>query len=155
MHKTYYGSVYIVRNIQLNSFPNCLNITASIFIKYCFCFLLLFNYSTLYAQSGEGDFNKIQPKPPGFQITQFTTDDGLSNSYVLSVIKGQRGWIWAATKDGLNRFDGERFYTYRHDPKVSRPSLRYAVPAGLGYDAIHPSPAGTAYLSEGCESLDG
>lgn len=42
-----------------------------------------------------------------------TTNDGLSHSTVMDIVQDHRGFLWLATADGLNRYDGERFRTYR------------------------------------------
>lgn len=46
----------------------------------------------------------------------FDVNDGLSSSYVSSIIQDSEGYIWIATEDGLNRFDGSRFMVYRNIP---------------------------------------
>lgn len=44
-----------------------------------------------------------------------TSTEGLSHDHVNAVLKGQRGFMWIATDDGLNRYDGYQFNIYRHD----------------------------------------
>lgn len=39
-------------------------------------------------------------------------DEGLSNEHVTSIFQDSKGYIWIGTKDGLNRFDGERIKIY-------------------------------------------
>ncbi|REL34941.1 EAL domain-containing protein [Thalassotalea euphylliae] len=46
---------------------------------------------------------------------QFTTSDGLSQSYVFSIVQDSNGFLWFATADGLNRYDGFEFVHYRHN----------------------------------------
>jgi diguanylate cyclase (GGDEF)-like protein/PAS domain S-box-containing protein len=48
------------------------------------------------------------------KFSQISTSDGLSNSSVFGVTQDHQGFIWFATEDGLNRFDGNNFVTYRH-----------------------------------------
>lgn len=43
----------------------------------------------------------------------YTTADGLSSSAVNWVTHDSRGFLWFGTRDGLSRFDGQRFTTYR------------------------------------------
>ena len=48
---------------------------------------------------------------------QFTTsslglEQGLSCSYVVNMAQDKYGFLWFATEEGLNRFDGERFFNY-------------------------------------------
>jgi ligand-binding sensor domain-containing protein/two-component sensor histidine kinase len=50
---------------------------------------------------------------------RFTTDNRLSSNVVLSILQDKRGFLWIATNDGLNRYDGYNFKVYRNDPKDS------------------------------------
>lgn len=43
----------------------------------------------------------------------FTTEDGLSQSSVFSITQNEIGFMWFATEDGLNKFDGRKFIVYR------------------------------------------
>ncbi len=43
------------------------------------------------------------------------TYDGLSQSYAIDIIQDKQGFIWIATGDGLNRYDGNEFVHYRSD----------------------------------------
>jgi signal transduction histidine kinase/ligand-binding sensor domain-containing protein/DNA-binding response OmpR family regulator len=48
------------------------------------------------------------------QTTRFhSTEQGLSSSLINHVYQDKKGYIWIATEDGLNCFDGTRFVTYR------------------------------------------
>jgi ligand-binding sensor domain-containing protein len=49
-----------------------------------------------------------------FSFRNFTTADGLSQSYVYCITQDAHGFIWAGTRDGLNRFDGYTFKQYHH-----------------------------------------
>jgi ligand-binding sensor domain-containing protein/signal transduction histidine kinase len=46
---------------------------------------------------------------------KFTVEDGLSQSNVNAVLKDHDGFLWIATDDGLNRFDGYDFRTFKHN----------------------------------------
>jgi signal transduction histidine kinase/ligand-binding sensor domain-containing protein len=41
---------------------------------------------------------------------------GLSQSTVQCLLQDRAGFLWVGTHIGLNRYDGYRFQTYRHDP---------------------------------------
>ena len=50
------------------------------------------------------------------KFTHLTTNDGLSQGYVTAILQDSRGFIWFATRDGLNRYDGNAFVIYKNDP---------------------------------------
>ncbi len=45
----------------------------------------------------------------------FDYNDGLSNSLINQIAQDQNGFIWVATEDGLNRFDGINFLNFAED----------------------------------------
>lgn len=50
----------------------------------------------------------------GISFINFNNKDGLSSSSVNAIIKDRYGYMWFATEDGLNKFDGVNFTVYRH-----------------------------------------
>lgn len=53
----------------------------------------------------------------------FTSADGLGSSFVNYLRSDSRGFMWFCTRDGLSRFDGSRFVTYRIAEKDSPPGI--------------------------------
>jgi len=51
------------------------------------------------------------------KFAHLTTNDGLSQSNVTKILQDRRGFMWFATQDGLNRYDGNTFLVYKHNPK--------------------------------------
>ncbi|RXK81178.1 two-component regulator propeller domain-containing protein [Filimonas effusa] len=49
-------------------------------------------------------------------FTKHTTSQGLSSPTVYDILQDSYGFLWLATEDGLNRFDGINFRIYRHIP---------------------------------------
>lgn len=47
------------------------------------------------------------------KIENYSTEDGLSHDIIRDIIKGKEGFMWFATWDGINRFDGKNFITYK------------------------------------------
>ncbi len=47
---------------------------------------------------------------------RLTTASGLSQNTINKIIQDKKGFLWFATADGLNRYDGYSFEVYRHDP---------------------------------------
>lgn len=57
------------------------------------------------------------------RFENFTIKNGLSNNSINCILQTQDGFLWIATKDGLNRFDGQNFKIYKNDP-----SKKYSLP---------------------------
>jgi ligand-binding sensor domain-containing protein len=64
-------------------------------------FILLF--TTLCAQNNNAIFDHI------------TIEDGLSHSLINSITQDSIGFIWIATQEGLNRFDGYKIKTFKKE----------------------------------------
>ncbi len=56
------------------------------------------------------------PAQSAHPLTTYTTDQGLSLNSVNDLLFDRLGFLWVTTADGLQRFDGYRFQTFRHDP---------------------------------------
>ena len=50
------------------------------------------------------------------KFTHLTTNDGLSDNRINSILQDRRGFMWFATEDGLNRYDGNTFVVYKNNP---------------------------------------
>lgn len=50
-----------------------------------------------------------------YRFRNFTINDGLSQSSVLSIVQDDIGTLWIGTQDGLNRFDGQQFQVFTSD----------------------------------------
>lgn len=49
-------------------------------------------------------------------VKSYTTSDGLSHKEVLCVMRDREGFVWIGTRDGLNRFDDNKFIVYKGKP---------------------------------------
>ncbi len=49
-----------------------------------------------------------------FKIEKIGIEKGLSNNNVVSIAQDRAGFIWIATKDGLNRFNSGTFHVFRN-----------------------------------------
>lgn len=47
-----------------------------------------------------------------YTVKQLGIEKGLSNNYVVSIAQDKQGFLWFATEEGLNKFDGTRFITF-------------------------------------------
>jgi len=48
-------------------------------------------------------------------IRTYTTADGLPSTFIQCIKRDSRGFLWFCTRNGLSRFDGQRFVTYGVD----------------------------------------
>lgn len=68
-----------------------------------FFFLSLSGYSPLHAKE-----NRV------FNFSTLNLNNGLSQLSVLDICQDAKGYIWFATRNGLNKYDGEQFTVYKH-----------------------------------------
>jgi ligand-binding sensor domain-containing protein len=48
-----------------------------------------------------------------YRFESITVNDGLSQSSITSMVQDKFGFLWIATQDGLNKYDGHTFKVYR------------------------------------------
>jgi signal transduction histidine kinase/ligand-binding sensor domain-containing protein/DNA-binding response OmpR family regulator len=53
------------------------------------------------------------------QFEHYSVENGLSATTVLCILQDSRGFLWIGTYDGLNRYDGYSFTTFKHNPDDS------------------------------------
>jgi ligand-binding sensor domain-containing protein/AraC-like DNA-binding protein/anti-sigma regulatory factor (Ser/Thr protein kinase) len=76
-------------------------------------------------------------KHPQSKLRHYTTEDGLSHDGVLCITQDKEGFIWFGTWDGINRFDGSNFVTYKARPgdnsSLKNNKIRDIIEDKLGY----------------------
>lgn len=55
-------------------------------------------------------FSKVLAVP--YAVRRLGVEQGLSNNFVVGITQDKQGFLWFATEEGLNKFDGTRFVTY-------------------------------------------
>ncbi len=80
-------------------------------------------------------------------------NEGLSQSSVYDLKQDRLGFVWIATADGLNRYDGYEFFVYRVNPEDSLRSLRQNSIWTLGVDSLDNLWVGL--MSGGLDRIDG
>lgn len=54
--------------------------------------------------------------PSQLIFNRITKNDGLASNTTFQTVRDKKGYLWIATQNGLQRFDGNRFLTFRHVP---------------------------------------
>jgi ligand-binding sensor domain-containing protein/signal transduction histidine kinase len=54
------------------------------------------------------------------RFESLTTEEGLSQSTVHTILQDQQGFMWFGTEEGLNKYDGYQFTVYKHDSDDSK-----------------------------------
>ena len=67
----------------------------------CLAIIILF-FMQFFIQSS---FSQIS----NLKFRHLTTSSGLSQSYVFAILKDYKGFMWFATDEGLNKYDGYKF----------------------------------------------
>jgi ligand-binding sensor domain-containing protein len=81
-----------------------------LYLKHCVLIAAVFFFSQLLcSQSVASPLDLSQQ----LKVNSFSTTDGLTQASVFDIVQDTEGYIWFATQDGLNRFDGENFSHYR------------------------------------------
>ncbi|WP_083732941.1 ligand-binding sensor domain-containing protein [Spirosoma montaniterrae] len=69
-------------------------------------------FCCLLAQNGHAQM--VRPDAPTtFRVEHIGVNDGLTQGSVYVMHKDSRNFLWFGTQDGLNRYDGHRFRTFR------------------------------------------
>ncbi len=71
-------------------------------LKICLCSGLFFGFASIAAQNAF--------------MERITIEHGLSQGMIFDITQSRDGFLWIATKDGLNRYDGYNFRIFSNDP---------------------------------------
>ncbi|WP_461044772.1 hybrid sensor histidine kinase/response regulator [Spirosoma harenae] len=86
---------------------------------------------------------RVLPQPD-----RITDRQGLPQAYVPDIMQDQQGFIWAATRDGLCRFDGQRFKVFQPHSDGT-PSLSYT-----GISQLKPGQKGRIWIVSERNDID-
>lgn len=87
-----------------------------------FCSLItivtLLTQPLVFAQNAKGGLDQLAKN---LKFEHFNIESGLSNNDITDIVQDSLGYIWIATVDGLNRYNGNTFTTYNResDPENS------------------------------------
>ena len=83
------------------------------FLKRQILHIFLFFFLAIHA-AGQG--------PRQYTFTHYSVTSGLASNESTASAQDEQGFIWVGTNNGLQRFDGHRFLSFRHD-KVDSTSI--------------------------------
>lgn len=86
---------------------NVFTIKKRLIFLLCFFYLSFFVGPILFGQGESIVFSHID------------VNDGLSENWIKCMYRDSRGFMWFATNNGLNRFDGYKFETFRKEDSLS------------------------------------
>src|SRR5215831_4585569 len=72
-----------------------------------------------------GFFNSVSAQDLPHFMEKLTTREGLSSNKINDIAQDDNGFLWIATMDGLNRFDGTESVQYFHRENVNSLSHNY------------------------------
>ena len=90
----------------------------------------------------------------------YTSSDGLASSTVFNIIQDRNGFIWFATMNGMSKFDGKHFTTFRTNDGLNSNSIISLVEGNNGELYIANHEKGINVLRNGrienfCSEIDG
>lgn len=87
----------------------------------------------LFSQSKVESNALENPSKKQIAFSHISIEDGLSQNSVISIAQNSIGYMWFATQDGLNKYNGHSFKIYNKQfeditrPKFSRSGKVYRV----------------------------
>ena len=106
-------------------------------------------FAALRSANGTAPANQAQKlEDNGIWFEQISLEQGLSQSVVLSILQDSRGFMWFATQDGLNRYDGHEFVVYKHDSENPNSLSDNFV------NALYEDPSGALWIGTNGGGLD-
>ena len=82
-------------------------------VKICIALVILLLPASLFGQISN--------------VSSITISDGLSQGYVPSIVQCKRGYLWFATGDGLDRYDGTEIKQYKNNIDDDNSLIRNAL----------------------------
>ena len=95
---------------------------------------LIFTFAAFFAISQKSDRNNAGDS---YRATHWGLNEGLSQGETYQFLKDVYGFLWIGTRNGLNRFDGNTFKIYYHDPKNGKTLIGDDTRWGMVEDSLH------------------
>ncbi|MGH8072554.1 MAG: ligand-binding sensor domain-containing protein, partial [Lysobacter sp.] len=80
----------------------------------------------------------VQAATRDYYFTPVGSARGLSQNTATAMVQDAQGFVWVGTQGGLHRYDGQRYVSFRHDPRdpVTLPDSYITALALEGDDAL-------------------
>ena len=88
-----------------------MNFIRFLILKYTQYTTLFFLMVVITVSNGQNEVKEHK----NLKFKHFSLTEGLSQSSVLCILQDKKGFFWFGTRDGLNKYDGHTFTTYRHN----------------------------------------
>lgn len=82
-----------------------------------FLVILFLSLTTWLPFNASAQVRIVEGPPVQLKIEEIGVAKGLSQGMIHGMDVDLKGYLWIATKDGLNRYDGHNFHVFRHDPQ--------------------------------------
>lgn len=76
-------------------------------LSYHIILIFLFSGLKLFGQEVNQNLNDLSFK-------HLSSNEGLSQRSISDILQDHKGYLWFGTRDGLNKYDGDRIIVYRH-----------------------------------------
>ncbi|AXP82064.1 Sensor histidine kinase TodS [Mariniflexile rhizosphaerae] len=86
--------------------------------------LYIFILTNTFCYSQGSNFNNLIAQRSTLKFEHFNVQSGLSNNFITDLAKDSLGYIWVSTFDGLNRYNGDEFFSFKKE-NDSNNSLNY------------------------------
>lgn len=87
--------------------------------NFLFFRFLILSFLSIVTAEAQGDY----------RFHNYTISNGLSQSYVTTIIQDNTNTLWIGTQDGLNRFDGKSFEIFNPDKSLGIGSTNFKCSA--------------------------
>lgn len=84
-------------------------------IKVLYFSIVFWAFCFLKVDSQNKDVDLVRTKTESTDFYHFKTKGGMEQNSITSIAQDSLGQMWFSTKDGLLRYNGKEFFTYKHN----------------------------------------
>src|SRR5262249_39760605 len=101
-------------------------------------FMLLTGSLLIQTPAAAQDNQTVSANPiqPLMHFSHLTSDDGLAQNGIETILQDSQGFMWIGTSSGLSRYDGYHFKNYQHDDTANSLSANWVRDLIEGQDGM-------------------